>query len=230
MDVLIEVHDEGRTGARAAAEIALIGINNRNLKTSRSIWRPRALAPRVPADRTVVAESGLYARPTWRAWRAVGAALFPDRRIADAPGRRRGGHGRALLAAKRARRRRRRRRRMAEWQGFTHFDDDGKAVMVDVSDKDGDRTHGRGQGQVGMAPETLALIRDGGVKKGDVLAVARLAGIMGAKRTPDLIPLCHPLALTSVKVELTARSARNAVDIDRHLQGDRPRPASRWRR
>src|SRR3546814_5395315 len=64
-----------------------------------------------------------------------------------------------------------------------------------------------------MQPATLQMIRDGGVKKGDVLAVARLAGIMGAKRTPDLIPLCHPLALTSVKVDLTLDEARSAVDI-----------------
>src|SRR3546814_19524215 len=64
-----------------------------------------------------------------------------------------------------------------------------------------------------MQPATLGMIRDGGVKKGDVLSVARLAGIMGAKRTPDLIPLCHPLALTSVKVELTLDEERSAVDI-----------------
>jgi cyclic pyranopterin phosphate synthase len=64
-----------------------------------------------------------------------------------------------------------------------------------------------------MAPETLALIRSGGVKKGDVLTVAQLAGIMGAKRTPDLIPLCHPLALSSVKVELAIDEARSSVEI-----------------
>jgi cyclic pyranopterin phosphate synthase len=64
-----------------------------------------------------------------------------------------------------------------------------------------------------MQPETLAMIRDGGVKKGDVLSVARLAGIMGAKRTPDLIPLCHPVNLTSIKVDLTIDEARSAVDI-----------------
>ena len=64
-----------------------------------------------------------------------------------------------------------------------------------------------------MQPATLAMIRDGGVKKGDVLSVARLAGIMAAKRTPDLIPLCHPLALTSVTVDLALDEQRNAVDI-----------------
>ena len=96
---------------------------------------------------------------------------------------------------------------------FTHFDAEGKAVMVDVSDKDVTERSAEARGSVIMQPETLAMIRDGGVKKGDVLSVARLAGIMGAKRTPDLIPLCHPLALTSVKVDLTLDEARSAVDI-----------------
>ena len=96
---------------------------------------------------------------------------------------------------------------------FTHFDAEGKAVMVDVSDKDVTERTATAKGSVIMQPETLAMIREGGVKKGDVLSVARLAGIMGAKRTPDLIPLCHPLALTSVKVDLTLDEDRNAVDI-----------------
>ena len=98
--------------------------------------------------------------------------------------------------------------------GFTHFDAEGKAVMVDVSAKDETERVATAIGSITMQPETLALILEGGVKKGDVLSVARLAGIMGAKRTPDLIPLCHPLALTSVKVELKADPARNAVDIE----------------
>ena len=80
---------------------------------------------------------------------------------------------------------------------FTHFDAEGKAVMVDVSDKEVTERTATAKASVIMQPATLAKIRDGGVKKGDVLSVARLAGIMGAKRTPDLIPLCHPLALTS---------------------------------
>ena len=97
--------------------------------------------------------------------------------------------------------------------GFTHFDAEGKARMVDVSDKTETERSATAKGRITMQPETLAMIRDGGVKKGDVLSVARLAGIMGAKRTPDLIPLCHPLALTSVKVELSLNEAENAVDI-----------------
>lgn len=97
--------------------------------------------------------------------------------------------------------------------GFTHFDKEGKARMVDVSDKAETERSATAKGSVIMQPATLALIKDGGVKKGDVLSVARLAGIMGAKRTPDLIPLCHPLALTSVQVDLALDEARNAVDI-----------------
>jgi cyclic pyranopterin monophosphate synthase len=97
--------------------------------------------------------------------------------------------------------------------GFTHFDKEGKARMVDVSDKAETERTATAKGSVIMQPATLALIKEGGVKKGDVLTVARLAGIMGAKKTPDLIPLCHPLALTSVQVDLTLDEARNAVDI-----------------
>jgi cyclic pyranopterin monophosphate synthase len=86
-------------------------------------------------------------------------------------------------------------------------------VMVDVYDKEVTERSAEAKGSVIMQPETLAMIREGGVKKGDVLSVARLAGIMGAKRTPDLIPLCHPLSLSSVKVDLTLDEARCAVDI-----------------
>ena len=96
---------------------------------------------------------------------------------------------------------------------LSHLDKDGKAAMVDVSAKAPSERIAVAKGAITMMPETLALIQDGGVAKGDVLSVARLAGIMGAKRTPDLIPLCHPLALSSVKVELTPDPERAAVDI-----------------
>ncbi len=96
---------------------------------------------------------------------------------------------------------------------FTHFDDEGKAVMVDVTDKAQTARVAVAKGAVVMQPETLALIRAGGVEKGDVLSVARLAGIMGAKRTPDLIPLCHPLNLSSVQVDLELSAERPAVEI-----------------
>ena len=97
---------------------------------------------------------------------------------------------------------------------LTHIGEDGEARMVDVSDKDiTDRT-ATARGTVLMAPETLKLIIDGTVIKGDVISVARLAGIMAAKRTSDLIPLCHPLALNKVDVDLVCDPDRNAVDIE----------------
>ena len=96
---------------------------------------------------------------------------------------------------------------------LTHFDDEGKARMVDVSKKEESERVAVAAGTVTMRPETLALIMAGGVAKGDVLGTARLAGIMAAKRTPELIPLCHPLALTSVAVDLACDTQRNAVDI-----------------
>ena len=97
---------------------------------------------------------------------------------------------------------------------FTHFDESGKAHMVDVGDKEITERTATARGSVFAAPETIALIESGGVKKGDVLSVARLAGIMGAKKTPELIPLCHPLALTNVSVDLSIDPARSAIDIE----------------
>jgi cyclic pyranopterin monophosphate synthase len=97
--------------------------------------------------------------------------------------------------------------------GLSHIDARGRARMVDVSDKAPSARVATARGSVVMAPETLRLIVDGALKKGDVLSVARLAGIMGAKRTAELIPLCHPLALDAIDVEITPDAARNAVDI-----------------
>lgn len=97
--------------------------------------------------------------------------------------------------------------------GFTHFDEDGNAVMVDVTAKADTVRTATAKGRIFMAGETLRKIIDGGFKKGDVLAVAQLAGIMAAKKTPDLIPLCHPLALTKVTVDLSANEADCCVDI-----------------
>ncbi len=97
--------------------------------------------------------------------------------------------------------------------GFTHFDAQGNAHMVDVGHKNETDRVATAKGSVLVAPETMKLILDKGVKKGDVLAVAQLAGIMGAKKAPDLIPLCHPLALSSVKVELECDVAASAIGI-----------------
>ncbi|MDQ2088543.1 cyclic pyranopterin monophosphate synthase MoaC [Marimonas arenosa] len=97
---------------------------------------------------------------------------------------------------------------------LSHFDAKGDAHMVDVSDKAVTDRVAVARGQVTIAPETYALISEGRAKKGDVLSVARLAGIMGAKKTPDLIPLCHPLAITKVSVELTLDSDLPGVQIE----------------
>jgi cyclic pyranopterin phosphate synthase len=96
---------------------------------------------------------------------------------------------------------------------LTHFDDKGRAHMVDVGGKGETRRRAVAAAQVVMTAETLALVRAGTAKKGDVLGVARLAGIMAAKRTSDLIPLCHPLALTHVSVDLTPDDALPGVRI-----------------
>jgi len=98
--------------------------------------------------------------------------------------------------------------------GLTHFDGSGNAVMVDVSAKGETERVATACGSVFMKTETHALIAQGGVKKGDVLSVAQLAGIMGAKRTPDLIPLCHPLPLSSVTVQLSLDPQTPAVHIE----------------
>ncbi|MDT3726551.1 cyclic pyranopterin monophosphate synthase MoaC [Streptomyces sp. DSM 41972] len=94
---------------------------------------------------------------------------------------------------------------------LTHIDEAGAARMVDVSAKDVTARTARATGRVLVAPRVIELLRGEGVPKGDALATARIAGIMGAKRTPDLIPLCHPLALSGVKLDLSV--ADDAVEI-----------------
>jgi cyclic pyranopterin phosphate synthase len=97
---------------------------------------------------------------------------------------------------------------------LSHIDASGRARMVDVSDKADTRREATASGRIVMRRETLALIQSNGVPKGDVLAVAQIAGIMAAKRTHDLIPMCHPLALTGIDVTLTPNEQRNCVDIE----------------
>ncbi|GAB0114603.1 cyclic pyranopterin monophosphate synthase MoaC [Acidisoma sp. C75] len=96
---------------------------------------------------------------------------------------------------------------------LTHFDEAGRAAMVDVSAKPETMREATAAARIRMLPETLALIESGGAKKGDVLGVARLAGIMAAKRTADLIPLCHPLPLSSVSLDLAPDRAGSAIAI-----------------
>jgi cyclic pyranopterin phosphate synthase len=96
---------------------------------------------------------------------------------------------------------------------LTHFDAKGDAVMVDVAAKPVTERVAVAGGTIAMQPQTLARIREGQIAKGDVLAVARLAGIMAAKKTGDLIPLCHPLGLDAVSIDFALDEARSAVDI-----------------
>ena len=94
---------------------------------------------------------------------------------------------------------------------LTHFDAQGQAHMVDVGAKANTHRVAVAQGRIAMLPATLALIASGSAKKGDVLGIARIAGIQGAKKTSDLIPLCHPIALTRVAVEFEVETASNSV-------------------
>ena len=96
---------------------------------------------------------------------------------------------------------------------LSHFDDQGRAHMVDVSDKPATARIAVAEGHITMAPATLALVMEGRAAKGDVLGTARLAGIMGAKRCADLIPLCHPLPITKVSLDLTCDPALPGVRI-----------------
>ncbi|MEO0945011.1 MAG: cyclic pyranopterin monophosphate synthase MoaC, partial [Pseudomonadota bacterium] len=98
--------------------------------------------------------------------------------------------------------------------GLTHFDAAGQAHMVDVSNKEVTSRVAVAEGYIRMRPETLDLITEGRAKKGDVLSVARLAGIMGAKKTADLIPLCHPLPIAKVALELTADPNRPGIRVE----------------
>ncbi len=200
LDVLAEIHDGAELDRALRLPVRLIGINNRNLKTLETDLRiAETLAPEVPADRIVVAESGIRRPEDLDRLAAAGARCFlvgetlmrePD--VAAAT--------RRLLG-------------LPAEPGFTHLDAEGRARMVDISDKrETDRVAVAGA-RVVMRPETLERIRSGDVAKGDVLAVARLAGIMAAKRTAELIPLCHPLALTSVSVDLECVPERSAVEI-----------------
>jgi cyclic pyranopterin phosphate synthase len=95
----------------------------------------------------------------------------------------------------------------------THLDAAGRARMVDVSDKDVTRREATARAVISMQPETLRLIQSGGVAKGDVLGVAQVAGVMAAKRTPDLIPLCHPLPITGVDMDFRVDTEHSEIEV-----------------
>lgn len=97
--------------------------------------------------------------------------------------------------------------------GLSHIDEKGNAHMVDVSEKDVTSRTAVAKGSIWLQPETLTMIREGLAKKGDVIGTARIAGIMAAKRTHELIPLCHPLALSKVTVDIDEADGDNRIDV-----------------
>lgn len=100
------------------------------------------------------------------------------------------------------------------WAALNHFDERGHARMVDVGGKDVTRREAVARGRVRMSAETLALVKAGRMAKGDVLGVAQVAAVMGAKRTPDLVPMCHPILLDGIECDLSVNEAESAVDIE----------------
>ena len=103
---------------------------------------------------------------------------------------------------------------------FTHFNDQGRAKMVDVGEKSPTRRTATAAARVLVNEDTFTLIRSGGMKKGDVLTVAQVAGVMGAKRTPDLIPMCHPILMDGIDLSLRLDEARCAVEIQATVSCD----------
>ena len=103
---------------------------------------------------------------------------------------------------------------------FTHFNEHGRAKMVDVGEKPISNRTAIAAGRVLVNEETFALIRSGGMKKGDVLSVAQIAGVMGAKRTPDIIPMCHPILLSGINLKLWLDETRCSVEIEASVSCD----------
>jgi indole-3-glycerol phosphate synthase len=197
LDALVEVHNSAELDRALRLDARLIGINNRDLKSLKvDLKTTEALSPLVPPDRIVVGESGIYDPADLDRLASAGARCFLVGESLMRAG--------DVAAAT---------RHLLRLPDLNHTDLDGHARMVDVSGKaETDRVAVAGA-RVVMQPATLARIQAGDIAKGDVLAVARLAGIMAAKRTAELIPLCHPLALTSVAVELAFAPERSAVEI-----------------
>ena len=107
---------------------------------------------------------------------------------------------------------------------FSHFDTEGKAIMVDISDKEKTERLASASASISMKANTLKMIKEGSAKKGDVLGISRIAGIMAAKKTSDLIPLCHPISLTSVSINFEIKDKINTIKITCCLLYTSPSP------
>ncbi len=202
MAVLAEVHDRARTGPRAGPAHAADRHQQPRPAHAADRHRHDRGAGAAGAGRPTAGRRERHPHAQRRAPHGDGrGALHPGGRASDAAGgcgRRRAHAGRGALTAAMA---------------LTHFDAAGRAAMVDVSAKDETSRTATARGRIVMQPATLALIREGRAGKGDVLGVARIAGIMAAKKTSDLIPLCHPLMISKVAVDLEPEG-EDAVAIE----------------
>ena len=205
MDALFEVHDEAELQRAIALDAELIGVNNRNLQTFEvTLETTERLALKAGRGRLLVGESGIFttsdlhrlARVGVKSF-LVGESLMRQADVARATA--------VLLGTEAA--------EAKPASALTHLNAAGEAAMVDVTEKSATERTAIATGFVAMSKEALDLATSGKAAKGDVLATARIAGIMAAKRTSELIPLCHPLLLTKVAVDLVPDAARGGIAI-----------------